>query len=420
MSPIFLRRHVFVLKEYFPQHNYIYHDAELPLPEFVHDASYDAIILDVTFLCMRWAGSEAFARMRNDYMFVKESGAVKLAFPQDEYDCSGILDDWMCDWNVDVVFSVLTQHLEVIYPKYGLRGEIRHAYTGYIDERLIDIPRRAFSDRPIDIGYRARKLPPYFGRLGETKWSVGILIAQRAREAGLATDIVVGDGGTLLGQAWLDMINNSKFTLGANSGSSMLDPFGDIQRSVKVYLASHPLADFAEVEQHCFSGQDGKYSFTAISPRVLEAGLLESGQLLVEGEYSKIIRPWEHYIPIRSDASDFAVAHEAMQDKALVARLIKDCRSALLDFAELRASFHASQCIDLIGDMKSRKAVVSSCDAFVTAANRYDRKMAPAFRIHWKRQAIKRRLARIINKSDHLILLKDSLLSVLRAARSWK
>jgi len=55
------------------------------------------------------------------------------------------------------------------------------------------------------------------------------------------------------------------------------------------------------VEQLFFPGQDGRFVFTAISPRVFEAGLLKSGLILVKGDYSDVVRPWEHYIPIERD-----------------------------------------------------------------------------------------------------------------------
>lgn len=420
LAPLFLRHHVFALKTYFPEHNYIYHDTEMPLPGNIRDTQFDAIILDVTLLCVRWAGEEIYQRIRNEYAFVKDSSAVKLAFPQDEYDCNQILDDWMCEWGVDVVFSVISSNWDVLYPKYHLAGEVRLGYTGYIDESLVRLPRIPFDDRAIDIGYRARKLPPYFGRIGEVKCSIGRTVADRAREVGLTTDIVLGESATLLGQAWLDFINNSKFTLGSNSGSSLLDPYGQIQRKVRDYLRENPSAQFDEVEEHCFKGLDSAHSFTAISPRVLEAGLLESCQILVEGEYSRVITPWEHYIPIRSDASDFEVVYEAMQDRLLVDRLRKNCRSALLDFDGLRASHNARKVIELIGALKTRKGVVSNFDVVAAVAKKYEEKMTTVLRGHWKHQAVKRKLSKIINKYPYAMRLAKSLRSVFGKRRLWK
>jgi hypothetical protein len=395
-SPHFLRNHVFSLKTYSPEHNYVFHDTALPLPNYVRDTVFDAIILDVTFLCMRWAPAEYFLSLKNSYDFVKFSSAAKIAFPQDEYDCHELLDDWMCDWRVDVVFSVISSGWDILYPRYHKLGDIRLGYTGYVDKSLIGMERKPFDQRCVDIGYRARKLPPYFGRIGETKWTIGRDVALQCRHTGLNADIVLGDHGTLYGRAWLDFINNCKFTLGTNSGSSLLDPRGDIQRNVRAYLEKYPKASFEEVEEHCFKGLDGHYAFTAISPRVLEAAILNSCQILVEGAYSGLIQPWEHYIPIRQDASNFNDVLIAMQDRSLVAQLINNCRSAILDKEDLRYKNRTRKIIELIEKKAARKRPASNCDAVKKAALRYADEMAPKYQRYWRQQAFRRRLARLV------------------------
>ncbi len=347
-SPIFLKHHVFALQKYCSEHEYFYHDTTIDSPWDLAGMEVDAIVLDVTFLCARWARGGVFRRLRRDYAFIADSKALKFAFPQDEYDCNELLDEWMCEWRVDVVFSVIAQDWNILYPKYSLTGEIRLAYTGYIDDSLIATKPLPWDNREIDIGYRARKLPPYFGRLGETKWQIGELVKRHCADKKLNSDIVLGDSGTLNGEDWLNFLNNSKFTLGANSGSSLLDPQGNIQRSVRRYLANHPHASFDEVEQTCFPGLDGHYEFTAISPRVLEAGMLGSCQILVEGHYSGILKPWEHYIPIKADASDFDTVFDAMQDRRLTDRLIANCRSTLLDTTSLHYRSHVNELVQLI------------------------------------------------------------------------
>ena len=398
LAPNFLRHHVFSLKANFPHHNYIYHDTALSLPQYVRDTAFDAIILDVTFLCARWASTRIFEEIKDSYQFVKYSDAVKIAFPQDEYDCNELLDDWMCDWRVDLVVSVISTQWEVLYPRYHKIGVVRLGYTGYVDESLINMERQPFLDRPIDIGYRARKLLPYFGRIGETKWTIGRNVALLCEKARLTANIVLGDSGTLVGQAWLDFINNCKFTLGANSGSSLLDPRGDIQHRVRIYLLKHPDASFEEVEDHCFKGLDGQHEFTAISPRILEAALLESCQILVEGEYSGIIKPWEHYIPIRPDASNFADVLGAMRDRSLVDRLNKNCRAAILDVNDLRYLHKARKVIETIGDIATRKGVTSKSAHVERIMALYDRDMKEKYKRYWRRQSFRRKAIKLIDR----------------------
>ena len=392
----FLSRHVYCLSRNLPRHNYIYHDVALELPEYVKTVAFHAIILDVTFLWHRWSLPKRFQQLKSAYDFVRQSNAVKIALPQDEYDCNELLDEWMCEWGVDVVVSVVAKHWDVLFPKYSKIGRIVLGYTGYVDESLLSFELKPWLERRIDIGYRAKKLPPYFGRLGETKWRIGPAVEAAARPHGFVTDIVLGDLGTLLGRKWLDFINDSKFTLGANSGSSLLDPRGEIQRGIRAYLKEHPAATFEEIEVKFFKGLDGKYEFTAVSPRVLEAAVLNSCQILVEGDYSGIVRPWEHYIPIRADASDFDIVAAAMRDHGLVGQLTANCRATILDTKELRYSAKAERLVGLITECLGRKNVHSPAAPVETAIRKYQEEMPRKYARKWRAQAVRQNIRRAL------------------------
>lgn len=400
----FLGKHVYCLRRNLPDHNYLYHDVSLALPEYVKSTPFHAIILDVTLLCHRWTSSENFQKLKSDYDFVRQSNAIKIALPQDEYDCNEILDDWMCGWKVDVVVSVIGKHWDVLYPKYSKVGKIVLGYTGYIDESLLRFELKPWLERRVEIGYRAKKLPPYFGRLGETKWRIGLAVKAAASGYGLVTDIVLGDQGTLLGKSWLNFINDSKFTLGANSGSSLLDPRGEIQRGIRAYLEEHPTATFEEIEEKFFKELDGKFEFTAISPRVLEAATLNSCQILVEGDYSGIVRPWEHYIPIRADASDFGDVAAAMRDHALVKRITANCRETILDSKELRYSAKAERLIGFIVEGIDNKGLHSPTAPVEAVIKKYQTEMPQRYLRQWRSQAIKQSIRESLN--GHPIALR--------------
>ena len=385
----FLRKHVFFLRDHAPEHNYVYHDVAAPLPDYVKDIHFDAVVLDVTLLCSRWGQRDVLERCKNEYAFVRDLDAVRLAFPQDEYDCHELLDDWMIDWNVDVVFSVIDSDWDVLYPRYHKTGEIQLAYCGCLDETLLDYTAKPFGERSIDLGYRTRKLVPFCGRIGETKWTIGVEVERLARSRDLVTDIVVDDSKKLLGVKWIDFINDCKFTLGSNSGSSLLDPTGDVQRAVRRYLSSHPKATFEEVEEACFPGLDGQYAFTAISPRVLETATLGSGQILVDGAYSGIVKPWEHYLPIRADASNFDEIVEAMGDVEEMERMIKRCREAILDCRFLRYSFQAQRILDLIRERSGDSRPESHLQGVEAIIAKYEREIGKKNKILWAWQDAK-------------------------------
>jgi hypothetical protein len=405
-APFFLKHHVYILERNCPGHNYLYHDTALPLPQYIKDTSFDLIVLDVTLLCGRWSPTKAFERLKSEYSFVKDSDAVKIAFPQDEYDCNELLDEWMCEWRVDIVYSVIAEHWDILYPKYHKTGDIRLGYTGYVDEALMDIKTKPFDLRQIDVGYRARKLLPYFGEIGETKWTIGRDFTKRAELASLNVDIELGERGALLGKDWLDFINNSKFTLGANSGSSLLDPRGKIQHDVRDYVMHRPEAPFEDVEAACFPGLDGQYEFTAISPRIMEAALLNSCQILVEGRYSDLIEPWEHFIPIKGDTSDFERVLEAMKDQSAVQKMISRCRSAILDTADLRCQNKAQKIIDATVALIAKKNVRSSCADVQRVIDKYKREITKdRYEIIWRQRRFRQSVVRALNKSPSMLKL---------------
>ena len=67
------------------------------------------------------------------------------------------------------------------------------------------------------------------------------------------------------------------------------------------------------MEAACFPGEDGRLQLFAISPRHLEACATRTCQVLVEGDYSGVLRPGEHYIPISKDLSNLDDVLEQLQ-----------------------------------------------------------------------------------------------------------
>ena len=109
----------------------------------------DAIVLDNTLLVARWAPE--FAARRPTFDWLAGLDALKIAFPQDEYNHAHVLDDWLADLGIDVVFSVFgPEHRELLYPRLGATARFEKCLTGYVDE-LARHPQR---------GRRAASRPP--------------------------------------------------------------------------------------------------------------------------------------------------------------------------------------------------------------------------------------------------------------------
>jgi glycosyltransferase involved in cell wall biosynthesis len=326
--------HAFCLLKYAPWNSYELHAFGQPIPQRLRQQRFDAIILDTTFLCWRWSNPrQEFDRLLEDYTFVADSDAVKIALPQDEYDHAAVLDCWLTDWRVNLIYSVCYEHRDVFYPKASACAEIVEGMTGYIDDADIAMMRRLarpFEERDFDVGYRAKSLPPYFGRFGRLKAEMGERFRASFAGTGLLLNISVDPKHALMGDEWLRFLGNCRFTLGCESGSSLLDPTGEINHACGAYLAKSPNAEFEEVEAACFPGQDMQRIYSALSPRIFEAALAGTCQVLAPGRYMGILRPGEHYIPWDISAPDNAALYAELANWRRAKERVEACRQAVL------------------------------------------------------------------------------------------
>jgi hypothetical protein len=148
--------HAFCLVKYSPQHEYTLHSARQPVTSRLRNQTFDAIVLDTTFLCWRWAKPRSLRldRILDEYAFVAQSNAVKVALPQDDYDHAEVLDDWLADWRVDLIYSVCYEHREEFYSRTGKHAQIVEGLTGYIDDADIALMQKfaiPFNERKIDV-----------------------------------------------------------------------------------------------------------------------------------------------------------------------------------------------------------------------------------------------------------------------------
>jgi len=380
----------FMLPAYAPEHNYIVHDADMALPDFVKDIRFHGIVLGPTFLCSRYRPVELEHTLK-EYDFIRTSDAFKIALPQDDYDCSAILDRWMMNWDMDVVYTVCPDNWAILYPDYSAKNKIQLGYTGYVSDALLHSWKnpKPFHLRSIDVSYRAGKLPPNFGRIGHIKGIIGERFISRLGNIGLNFDISTAQNDMIPGDRWHAFIEDSKFCLVTNSGSSLLDPEGEIRARVNRYLLINPEATFEMVEQKCFKGEDGKYTFTAISPRNIEAALAGTVQIGTIGSYSGILQAESHYIPLEPDCSNAPDVLSIMKDHLKVAAIAKDCKEAILAVEDLRFKNHVAKLIQQIEDGITAKKIRGSSDEFAKQAiSQYKNEVSYRADEFWRRRRV--------------------------------
>ena len=317
----------FCLLKHAPEHEYTLHCLGRAVTPELREREFDAIILDTTFLCYRWAQPRSiFAGLMDEYRFIADSCAVKVALPQDDYNHCAILDEWLAAWNVDAVFSPLAKHATFLFPITMRRAAVQPCLTGHLDpadQAIAASFKRPFEAREIDVGYRAANLPPQFGRLGRTKSEIGQRFVQALGvDHGLRLDISIDPRDVLSGDRWLQFLCNARFALGSVSGSSVVDPYGRIGDAIQAYTREHPDASFDEVEAACFPGLDGERELAGIGPRSIETALAETCQIVVPSPDLAPFEPDVHYIPLTPDCSNISEVRRQMRDTALVKQRI--------------------------------------------------------------------------------------------------
>ncbi len=210
------------------------------------------------------------------------------------------------------------RHWPTLYPRTGASTRMERSYTGFVDDRgagaVARLPR-PHAERPLDIVYRARNLPFHIGHHGQLKAGIADVVDPAARARGLRTDISTDFAATKYGDAWFDFLASGRCVIGTESGSSALDPRGEIRRFEAAWRAEHPDATFEEFAALQEPGWDD-HDFTAISPRLFEAAQTMTCQLLVEGAYDGILAPEQHYVPLRADLSNVDEVLERIADPA--------------------------------------------------------------------------------------------------------
>lgn len=302
---------------------------------------FDVVILDTTFLCWRWVRPrEAFEDIKGRYAYLAGSGATIVALPQDEYDHTAILDQWLAELKVAIVYSLFPKRAAILYPRLLTSGgKVAPALTGFLDESDIeqyasfDIP---FGQRPIDVGYRVRRLPANFGRFGQLKSEFGRVFGEAARKNFPVVDISDDPSDLIIGEDWPRFLCSCRFILASESGSSVLDADGTIRDRVAAYTAEHPSASYEQIEEACFAGVDQNHVFAAISPRVFEAALAGCCPVMIEGDYSGYATAGEDYIAVRPDFANIAEVIEQMKDLRAAEAMAHRFRRKIIEAPGLR------------------------------------------------------------------------------------
>jgi hypothetical protein len=240
---------------------------------------------------------------------------LKVQFVQDEYRWVDRSTRVSRDVGVKVLFTAAAEPAASQLYDSRLPGVRRvHTLTGYVPEDLARRPRRPLQERTIDVGYRGRDLPFWLGRLTQEKQWIAQGFAERASACGLHVDIGWREEDRIYGERWVDFIASCRATLGTESGASIADFDGGVERAVRRYLDTHPDADYEQVAEAVLRPYEGNVVVNVVSPRVFEAAALGTALVMFPGEYSHTVLPDEHYIVLEKNFSNMDDVAEKLKD----------------------------------------------------------------------------------------------------------
>jgi len=285
-----------------------YYNEKIP-----RNIKYDVVVFHTLLLIKRYQLNVNNVIPESEAKFLNSLSCIKIALPQDEHYKSNFLNEIINKFSITHIFSVSPAYLwNKIYDKIDPnKTKLYNVLTGYVNTKTLNyINSLKHTRRTVDVCYRSIKVDRnnvtrfWLGRHGNLKWQIAELFLKCANHTDLKTDISIDPKKILLEKKWYDLLLSSKFIIGVEGGSSIHDPSGSIYENTINFLHRHPKANFLEIEQNCFPNLDGQFRYTAMSPRHLEACATRTCQILIEGDYNGILKPWEHYIPLKEDFSN--------------------------------------------------------------------------------------------------------------------
>ena len=267
--------------------------------------------------------------VRLPYDMISDSWTQKIAqfdgkkflFIQDEYDYTKRSWFWINLLGIDTVFTcVPTQNISKVYPTERFpKTKFFNVLTGYVPTQL---PKVANLREPMDrknlVGYRGRPLHARYGALGQEKIQISKLVKSYAKEHNHLVDIEWDENKRIYGDQWYEFVASTRATLGTESGANLFDWDGDLMFRLDRAKTVHADKSDLEILTKVLGAADTPGLMNQISPRVFEAIALRTALVLYPGDYSGVLQPHKHYIPLQKDGSNLADVFEQLNQKEVV------------------------------------------------------------------------------------------------------
>ena len=306
-------------------------NTDLGFPRGLARRRYDAIVLHYSVFA---SGPHPYLLDAGTLEYLNRTDAYKVAFFQDEHQYCRRRFAFLDEMRVDCVYTCFEpRYFNATYRAYTKVPKLVTHVPAYVSEDMVAVADRLLvpeAGRPVDIGYRARPMPPYVGRGGLEKVDIASGFLERARDSGLRLDIRIREEDRIYGEDWYRFMAESVGFLGTESGVSCSDLEDEVREDYERLSAGGREVTIEELERGPLGKWDWLVPLRTTSSRHFEAAALRVCQIMFEGEYSAALRPMEHYIPLRKDFSNLDEALESWRNPDIRRELTENAHRDLI------------------------------------------------------------------------------------------
>jgi hypothetical protein len=392
-------------------------DLGFPLP--LNELRFAAVVLHYSlFAPSGYHLDECFRAYLSD-----QTDSYKVAFFQDEHHYCRQRFAFLDHHGIHCVYTMLEpEWAPLVYQRLSNVESVVSHLPGYVSDELVHDGRRFAQpddQRPIDVGYRGRRLAPYMGRAALEKYEIGLRFRERAQAHDLKLDIACEESDRIYGDGWSRFIGSCRAVLGTESGVSIFDLDDTVREKYEALLVERPLLTteefFARVP---LAAREEQIRYRTVSPRHFEAAAFRTAQILYEGRYSGIMEPYVHYIPLRKDFGNFEQVVADFRNPALRNELVANAHRDLIASGEFGYQRFVQQFDETL--MAAGLAAPSDADAVTRATARLVRDVARRRTRQRVRHAIHRVDAWDFQGRDRIVRVARPLLGpVVRRTRAW-
>ncbi|WP_431064144.1 hypothetical protein [Methylotuvimicrobium sp.] len=231
---------------------------------------------------------------------------LKVLFIQDEYDHPTCTWDWIKRLGISLVFTVVpSDGVATVYPPRDFPGiRFVSVLTGFVPDDLRTHTQIPPSERSLIVGYRGRPLPVRYGELGQEKVRIAKLVKEYCLDREIPHDVAWTEEARIYGPKWYEFMSSCRAMLGSESGSNVFDWDGSLIKMIKDYkIKNHDTTD-DEIYENLIKPLEIPNLMNQASPRIFEAIAARTVLVLFEGNYSGVVKPGIHFIPLKKDGSN--------------------------------------------------------------------------------------------------------------------